>query len=54
MPAGVAARGVPFVLPPLEAAGGRAALSRWSVFIGNLVRHVVHTGTGLQNTAALD
>lgn len=41
---------VPFPFPATTAGGGREAFKRWRVFIGNLVRQVVHTGTGLQKT----
>jgi hypothetical protein len=47
----------PFWLPfavalPFTPCGGWDALRRWSVFIGNLLLHVLHTGTGWQKTGA--
>lgn len=33
-------------------AGNRDAMSRWMVFMGNLVLQVLHTATGEQNTVA--
>jgi hypothetical protein len=47
----------PFWLPfafalPFAPCGGWDALRRWSVFIGNLLLHVLHTGTGWQKTGA--